>query len=142
MEAATNFSENGTLFDGTVFNFRLYAYYLQYTAEHGLWTPNEAFFHWSPELLGLGRQIGQINSGVFGVFSAKLSAFWYSESLLIFLLYQNWFLIVRPKIPQVPQNLSGQFVCPSPKVLDFNETSPKGFSASKCDVGNWIFSKS
>jgi hypothetical protein len=23
-----------------------------------------------------------------------------------------------------------------------NETSPKGFSASKCDVGNWIFSKS
>ena len=21
-------------------------------------------------------------------------------------------------------------------------TSPKGFSASKCDVGNWIFSKS
>ena len=25
----------------------------------------------------------------------------------------------------------------------FNEkTSPKGFSASKCDVGNWIFSKS
>ena len=23
-----------------------------------------------------------------------------------------------------------------------NNTSPKGFSASKCDVGNWIFSKS
>ena len=22
------------------------------------------------------------------------------------------------------------------------KTSPKGFSASKCDVGNWIFSKS
>jgi hypothetical protein len=30
-------------------------------------------------------------------------------------------LIVRPKIPQMPQNLSAQFVCPSPKVLDFNE---------------------
>ena len=27
-------------------------------------------------------------------------------------------LIVRPKMPQ---NLSAQFVCPSPKVLDFNE---------------------
>ena len=27
--------------------------------------------------------------------------------------------IVRPKIPQMPQNLSAQFVCPSPKVLDF-----------------------
>ena len=24
----------------------------------------------------------------------------------------------------------------------FEQTSPKGFSASKCDVGNWIFSKS
>ena len=36
--------------------------------------PNEAFFHWNPELLGLGRQIGQINSGAFGVFSVKLSA--------------------------------------------------------------------
>ena len=30
-------------------------------------------------------------------------------------------LIVGPKIPQMPQNLSAQFVCPSPKVLDFNE---------------------
>ena len=25
---------------------------------------------------------------------------------------------------------------------NFPRTSPKGFSASKCDVGNWIFSKS
>ena len=25
-----------------------------------------------------------------------------------------------PKIPQMPQNLSAQFVCPSPKNLDFN----------------------
>ena len=33
----------------------------------------------------------------------------------------KWVLIVRPKIPQMPQNLSAQFVCPSPKVLDFNE---------------------
>ena len=36
--------------------------------------PNEAFFHWNPKLLGLGRQIGQINSGAYGVFSAELSA--------------------------------------------------------------------
>ena len=41
---------------------------------HGLRTPNEAFFHWNPELLGLGTQIGQINSGAFGVFLAELSA--------------------------------------------------------------------
>ena len=34
------------------------------------------------EIQNLGRQIGQINSGAFWVFSAKLSAFWYSESLV------------------------------------------------------------
>ena len=33
---------------------------------HGLWTPNEAFFHRNPEYLGLGRQIGQIDSWAFG----------------------------------------------------------------------------
>ena len=40
----------------------------------GLRKPNEAFLHWNLLLLGLGRQIGQINSGAFGVFSAKISA--------------------------------------------------------------------
>jgi hypothetical protein len=44
------------------------------TLDHGLRTPNEAFFNGNPELLGLGRQIGQINSWAFGVFSAELSA--------------------------------------------------------------------
>ena len=33
----------------------------------------------------------------------------------------KWVLIVWPKIPQMPQNLSAKFVCPSPKDLDFNE---------------------
>ena len=33
----------------------------------------------------------------------------------------KWVLIVWLKIPQMPQNLSAQFVCPNPKVLDFNE---------------------
>ena len=33
----------------------------------------------------------------------------------------KWVLIVWPKIPQMPQNLFDQFVCPSPKFLDFNE---------------------
>ena len=37
-------------------------------------TPNEAFFHQIPKLLGLGRKFGQINFGAFGVFSANLSA--------------------------------------------------------------------
>ena len=30
-------------------------------------------------------------------------------------------LIVWPKIPQMSPNLSAQFVCPSPKVWDFDE---------------------
>ena len=33
----------------------------------------------------------------------------------------KWVLIVQLKIPQMPQNLSTQFVSPSSKVLDFNE---------------------
>jgi hypothetical protein len=32
----------------------------------------------------------------------------------------KWVLIVWPKIPKMPQNLSAQFVCSSPKVLNFN----------------------
>ena len=32
----------------------------------------------------------------------------------------KWVLIVRPKIHQMLQNLSAQFVCPSQKVWDFN----------------------
>ena len=48
--------------------------FLHLSQRHGLRTPNEAFFHLNPELLGLGRQIEQINYGAFGVFSVKLSA--------------------------------------------------------------------
>ena len=33
----------------------------------------------------------------------------------------KWVLIVWPKIPQMPQNLSAKSVCPSLKILDFNE---------------------
>ena len=33
----------------------------------------------------------------------------------------KWVLINRPKIPQMPQNLFAQIVCPSPKVWDFDE---------------------
>ena len=41
---------------------------------HGLRTPNEDFFHRYPKLLVLGRHIGQIYLGLFGVFLAELSA--------------------------------------------------------------------
>ena len=33
----------------------------------------------------------------------------------------KWVLINHSKTPQIPQNLSAQIVCPSPKVWDFNE---------------------
>ena len=33
----------------------------------------------------------------------------------------KWVLIVGPKIPQMPQKLLAQFVCPSPKVWDFRK---------------------
>jgi hypothetical protein len=36
------------------------------------------------------------------------------------LTVQKWVLIDWPKIPQMPKNLSDQFVCPGPKVLNFN----------------------
>ena len=35
--------------------------------------PNEIFFHCNPNLLGLGRQFGQINFGAFGALLADLS---------------------------------------------------------------------
>ena len=37
----------------------------------------------------------------------------------------KWALVNRQKIPQMPQTLFAQFVCPSPKVWDFDEK--KGF---------------
>ena len=43
-------------------------------SNHGLRMPNEAFFHWNSKLLGLGRQIGLIQFGAFGVILANLSA--------------------------------------------------------------------
>ena len=39
------------------------------------------------------------------------------------LTVQKWVLIVRQKMPKMPQNLSALalFVCPSPKIWDVNE---------------------
>ena len=40
---------------------------------------------------------------------------------LVFSRNKKWVLINRPKISQMPQNLSAQFVCPNSKVWDFDE---------------------
>ena len=48
-----------------------------HTQTHGLRTPNEAFFHQNPKLLGLGGQfpkIWAVKFWTFGVFSADLLA--------------------------------------------------------------------
>ena len=46
---------------------------------------------------------------------------WIMENMDKRLTLPKWVLIVWPKMPKMPQNLSAQFVCPSPKYLDFNE---------------------
>jgi hypothetical protein len=57
----------------------------------------------------------------------------------------KWVLIVGPKIPQVRQNLSAQLVCPSPKVLDFNEkrlhwaSVVRGFKDNKLPGSYFLF---
>ena len=44
-------------------------------------------------------------------------------------------LISLPNIPQIPQNLSAQFACPSPKVLDFNEKRLHWASVVRAQMG-------
>ena len=58
--------------------------------QHGLRTPNEAFFI---EIQNVDRQIGQVNSGAFGVFSAELSAHILVQWVLCqcFLLFNHYF---------------------------------------------------
>ena len=64
----------------------------------------------------------------------------------------KWMLIIWPKIPQMPQNLSAQLVCPSPKVLDFNKKRLHWVSivhglrqaslvTLSCLLVSWIFDK-
>ena len=46
---------------------------------------------------------------------------------------------VQTKISQMPQNLSAQFVCPSPKVWDFDEKKASLGVGSPCCV--WFIKK-
>ena len=48
----------------------------------------------------------------------------------------KWVLINRPKIPQMPQNLFAQIVCPSPKVWDFDEKKTSWGVRSLCKQQN------
>ena len=61
-----------------------------YSLLHGLRTPNamKPFFIENPELLGLGRQIGQINSGAFRTFLAKLKTD--RKWMLLLTLLDKW----------------------------------------------------
>ena len=55
------------------------------------------------------------------VFFVEIMVEYVMENMNKGLTVPKWVLIVWPKIPQMSQNLSAQFVCPSPKNLDFNE---------------------
>ena len=44
----------------------------------------------------------------------------------------KWVLIVWQKMPQMPQNVSAQFVCPSQKVMDFNDKKDSLGVRSQC----------
>jgi hypothetical protein len=48
----------------------------------------------------------------------------------------KWVLIVGPNIPQMPQSLSAQFVCPSPKILDFKGKKASLGVRSPCIICN------
>ena len=43
------------------------------------------------------------------------------ESMNKELTVKKWELVVWPKIPHMPQNISAKLVCPSTEGLDFNE---------------------
>ena len=76
-----------------------------YTLNHGLWTPNEAFFHWNTKLLGLGRQIGPKIFGAVGVFFPLYQyPFWYCESLF------HMFSINQPLQKTMPSYLNSKFL--------------------------------
>ena len=48
---------------------------------------------------------------------------WLIENMNKWLTVPKWVLIKRSKLPQMPQNLSAQIVCSSPKVWVFDEKS-------------------
>ena len=77
--------------------------------EHGLRTHNEAFFHWNPELLGLCRQIVQINSVVFGgIFGQTFSTYFGTVSpLSMFSIIQPIFLQKTTPLYPHPKYLFG-----------------------------------
>ena len=52
------------------------------------------------------------------------------------LIVPKWVLIDWSKIHQMPQNLSAQIVCPSPKVWDFDEKRLHWASVG-CDPTKW-----
>ena len=50
----------------------------------------------------------------------------------------KWVLIVRLKIPQMPQNISAQNVCPSPNVWDFSKKNLSLGVRIPCPIQNFI----
>ena len=81
---------------------------------------NEAFFHCNLELLGLGRQIGQINSGEFGVFWRNYQLpFWYSDFLVHVFVIQPLFLQkTKPLYPLVELDKLTRIIIKLPRLRE------------------------
>jgi hypothetical protein len=73
---------------------------------HGLQTPNEAFFHQNPKLLGLGRQIEQINFWAFERISALILVHTVFP-LSMFFIHQPLFLQKTKPLYPNPKYLFG-----------------------------------
>ena len=58
--------------------------------------------------------------GYKGLFFCRNNG-WLMKNMDKGLTLPKWVLINQLKIPQIPQNISAQFVCPSPKIWKFNE---------------------
>ena len=68
---------------------------MKLACKHRLRTPNEAFFPLKSSTLGLARKIGSINSGAFGVYSAKLDVSTYFGTVFVCLFISSRALFIR-----------------------------------------------
>ena len=101
-------------------------------------------FSLNPEILGWGRQIGQINSGVFGVFSAKQSAPMFVQFLIHFFHYSTIISKKKPfyQIPNIYSGLGSEFGPQKLGILAF--VCPKSVSGGirSKRTASWVWAAS
>ena len=88
--------------------------HIMYPLAPGLWTPNEAFFHQNPKLLGLGQTIWPDKFwGIWGIFEQFIGTHFGTVSpLSMFSINQPLFLqkiILYIQIPNIYLSLGFEF---------------------------------